>query len=721
MKLYIILFLFSTAILINAQKLSISGTVKDTTGMPVAGANIILTGTKLGTVTDFGGNFLITNLSPGQYGIRISSIGYTSKIISKIELRNKSIALNIILHQTAIQSEQIIVTASKYEQRISDLPVSAEIISSGELSKKNILNLSDAMRYAPGVSMIDDQISIRGSSGYSRGAGTRVLMEIDGIPYYTGDTGDIVWTAIPINQIDHIEIIKGAASSLYGSSAIGGVVNVITKSIPAEPETYIKTSFGFYDKPSYSIWQWSKELRTYTGLTISHSQSFGKFHLSLSLTRLSDMSYIQNDFYTRYVGFIKGSYDISTSSSLEFFINSLNQDNGNFLYWKDSRNALIPPDADQGESVFSDRYMLGINYKKILSKDVYLNIRGSYYNTYWHDQTSSFNSSKTNLYRGEIQATSNLGSGVVLVSGIEASTSKVNSNIFSSPYAFSFGVYSQADFKLDPHLSVSAGIRYDYSRLDTISSFNAVSPKLGINYRVSDRLSLRTSFGTGFRAPTLAEAFTTTSASGITIKPNPYIKPEKNWNLEFGANLELTKSINFDCAVFQNEFYDFIEPTVDPKDGLIFFDNVTRARIQGAEVNLNSDLLSKKLHISLNYIYLWARDLQLNQDLKYRPRNSVTASIDYLYSSINFGADFRYWSKVQQMDFELVDLGLLKDGRDRVAVYVLDLRAAYNLKIIGIPARASLNVNNVLNYNYVELIGNLAPIRNYSFSLEFSI
>ena len=721
MKIIFIMYLFSTAILLNAQNLSISGSVKDTSGLPIAGANIILTGTKLGTVTDFNGNYVISKLNPGQYEIRISNVGYTSIKIPKIELREKAISLNIILHQTAIQSAQVVVTASKYKQRISDLPVSAEIISSNELSKKNILSLSDVMRYAPGVSMIDDQISIRGSSGYSRGAGTRVLMEIDGIPYYTGDTGDIVWNAIPVTQIDHIEIIKGAASSLYGSSAIGGVVNVITKNIPPDPETYIKTSFGFYDKPSYSIWQWSKELRTFTGLTISHSQSYGNFHLSLSLTRLSDMSYIQNDFYTRYVGFFKGNLEITPNSILEFFINSLNQDNGNFLYWKDSRNVLIPPDADQGESVFSNRYMFGINYKDILSENVYLNIRGSYYNTYWHDQTSSFNSSKTNLYSGEIQATSNLGSGVVLVSGIESATSQVKSNIFANPFAYSFGIYSQLDFKIKQQLSFSTGLRYDYSRLDTISSFNAVSPKLGMNYRVSDRLSFRSSFGTGFRAPTLAEAFTTTSASGITIKPNPYIKPEKNWNLEFGANLVITNNINFDCAVFQNEFFDFIEPTVDPKDGLIFFDNITRARIQGAEVNLNSDFLSKKLHVSLNYIYLWARDLQLNQDLKYRPRNSVTASVDYLYCNIDFGADFRYWSKVQEMDFELVNLGLLKDGRNQVAVYVLDLRAVYNLKLIVLPSRVSFNVNNVLNYNYVELIGNLAPIRNYSISLEFSI
>jgi outer membrane cobalamin receptor len=68
----------------------------------------------------------------------------------------------------------------------------------------------------PGVNLVDDQLSIRGSSGYSRGAGARVLMAIDGLPFYTGDTGEIIWEAVPVNEIETVEIIKGASSSLYG-------------------------------------------------------------------------------------------------------------------------------------------------------------------------------------------------------------------------------------------------------------------------------------------------------------------------------------------------------------------------------------------------------------------------------------------------------------------------------------------------------------------------
>jgi iron complex outermembrane receptor protein len=545
-----------------------------------------------------------------------------------------------------------------------------------------------------------------------------VLLEIDGIPYYTGDTGEIIWEIVPVSEIQRVEIIKGAASSLYGSSAIGGVVNIITKGINSKPITYIKTNIGAYDKPSYSIWNWSKELRTFSGLTVSHSNRIGKFGFALSLTRLSDMSYKQSGFYTRYIGYFKGIYNFSPSSSLTFFANSLNQNHGNFLYWKDSRNALVPPNADQGQKVISNRYMFGGIYKQIINDKLFMNVKASYYRSDWWDQTTSFDSSLSNLFRLEVQANANLGKDLILVSGIEATTDKLKSNLFNNQTSFGYGVYSQADYIFKFPLSLSVGARYDYSKLSNKIGVNAFSPKAGLNYKLTNRIVLRSSFGTGFRAPTLAEAFTSTSASGITIKPNPNLKPETNWTFEFGINYQLTNFIILDGALFQNEFYDFIEPSIDPKDGLVYFDNVTRARIQGFELNTNYSFLKDKLKLSLNYTYLWARDLQQNTALKYRPRNMAYVSLDYSFPNFDIGADYRYSSKVEEIDFELINLGVVKDGGKRVGIKVLDLRAGYKLKILSIPAKIYLNVNNVLNYNYVELIGNLAPIRNYALSFE---
>ncbi len=715
----LVFFFLIAASTLFAQKLEISGIVTDTTNNPLPGVNIKIPGTNLGAASGIDGKFIIRNLAPGTYSLEFSSIGYKTKTIPNLSLRNKALELNVRLSQQAIESQQVIVTASKYAQRLSDLPVSASVIHADLFEKKDINDLEDAMRYVPGVNMIDDQISIRGSSGYSRGAGTRVLLEIDGIPYYTGDSGEIIWQIIPTPEIERVEVIKGASSSLYGSSAIGGVVNVITKPIGTKPVTYIKTSIGTYDKPSYSIWDWSKELRTFTGLTASHSDRIGNFGYAVSLTRLSDMSYKQSGFYTTYVGFLKGVYDFSQSSSLTFLANSMNQHDGTFLYWRDSRNALVPPAADEGESVTSGRYMFGAIYKDIISQNFFINIRGSYYRTDWADNTSAQNNSLANLYRLEVQTNASLFNNFILVSGVEATADNVTSNIFSDQTAKGFGIYSQADYKFDFPLSTTFGIRYDYSKLSSQIGVSALSPKAGLNYKLTDRLSLRSSFGTGFRAPTLSEAYTSTSTGGITIRPNPNLKPETNWTFEVGANYQLNNYINLDAALFDNEYYDFIEPTVDPNDGFVHFENVTRARIQGLEFNSNYSFFNNSLKLTLNYTYLWARDLQLNQALKYRPRHMALASLDYSIGNFDFGADFRYSSRVEEMDFELVSLGVVKDGTKRVDVQVLDVRAAYNLSLFKIPAKIFLNVNNVFNYNYVELIANIAPIRNYSLSMEF--
>jgi iron complex outermembrane receptor protein len=83
-----------------------------------------------------------------------------------------------------------------------------------------------------------------------------------------------------------------------------------------------------------------------------------------------------------------------------------------------------------------------------------------------------------------------------------------------------------------------------------------------------------------------------------------------------------------------------------------------------------------------------------------------------------FGADFRYSSRVEEIDTELIDLGLVPDGDLRVPIYVFDLRVSYNFSNLGLPLRMNLNANNIFHYNYVELIGNIAPIRHYTFSLE---
>jgi iron complex outermembrane receptor protein len=160
-----------------------------------------------------------------------------------------------------------------------------------------------------------------------------------------------------------------------------------------------------------------------------------------------------------------------------------------------------------------------------------------------------------------------------------------------------------------------------------------------------------------------------------------------------------------------------IEPSFD-RYGDILFNNLTRARIQGIDLSTVTNLFSDNLTLNLGYNYLWAIDVNKKSFLKYRPKNSVVAGLNYKNDLIEGGLDFRYSSRVENIDNEFVELGLVPDGDKRVAIYVLDARIGFNLFTLNIPGRIFLNAANLLNYNYVELIGNIAPIRNFSISTE---
>jgi iron complex outermembrane receptor protein len=563
-----------------------------------------------------------------------------------------------------------------------------------------------------------DQVSIRGSSGYSRGAGSRVLVAFDGIPMYTGDSGEIIWEVIPSYEIERVEIIKGAASALYGSSAIGGVVNIISKSVTSNPVTFIKTYYGFYDYPSYSEWDWSEEVRPYNGLSISHSQKFGRLGVSGSFYRFEDFGYRQNDYDKRIGGYLKLNYEISKNAKVNLWGTGYNRNRETFNFWKDINNTLSPPDDDLGDTQPSDRQIFGASYEQVVSDQFQFSIKPSLYRTHWEDETISNNNSDTYLYRTELLTEYIPDSTNHLVTGIEFQSGTVESNIFGNNSSLSLGAFSQFEYNFQIPLIATIGIRYDYSKLEGLNSESSFSPKLGLNYQFNETIILRGSAGTGFRAPTLAEAYTSTSASGIVVKPNPNIKSENSLSFELGSTFNLSPTVNIDLAIFHNEYYDLIEPRIDPIDATVIFDNVTRARIQGIELSSSINIIPQFLSLNLGYNYLWARDTEQKKALRYRHRHSGIASIDFNYGALNIGTDFRYASRAEQIDFELVDFGLVPNGDQRANIKILDVRAGFNMFSYGLPGRVFINVNNILNYNYVEMIGNVAPIRNYSVSLE---
>lgn len=716
--LFYLLVFFSNNI--SAQSFNIKGRVVDSQSIPLAGVNVVLINTNYGAATDEDGNYEISDLISGVYTVEFSAIGYEKTRKENVVIQNKSIKLDIVLVEAAIETDEVIVTAGKYQQKKSDLTVSSEVIQGEEFENRNFSNLEDAIRFVPGVTMTDDQISIRGSGGYSRGTGARALMAIDGLPFYTGDTGEIVWEMIPVTELSRVEVIKGAASSLYGSAAIGGVLNCITRNISVKPLTIINGFYGMYDKPYYDEWDWSGERRPFNGLTLSHSQQIEKFGFNISFTRLEDASYTEDDDFKKYIGFLKTVYNFTPVSSLTFIANTFNKRAGQFLYWKNSRNALIPPDRNEGDRIETNRYLFGLIYSSLLNDNMFLNLTGSYYRNYFIDNETPANESASNLYRGEAQLHSGLNEIIALTSGVEVIASSVRSSLFGDPHSFQTGVYLVSDINFSIPLIASVGVRYDYSKLDTLDGTGAISPKLGLNYKLLDNLVFRSAFGIGFRAPSIAEAFTSTSTAGITVKPNPFIQPEQNYTFEVGVNYNYAMLFNIDVAVFFSKYKNLIEPVIDPSDGLVFFNNVLEAQINGLEAGLTFFILPEILDLTFNYTYLLAEDVVSGKALRYRPKNVLYAGLAFNKWNFQFGINFRYISKVEEVDEELVDLGIVVDGDLRVPTYTTDLNFGYNFISLDLPLSLYLNVKNIFNYNYVELIGNIRQIRSYSFGFNLA-
>jgi len=195
---------------------TLEGTVKDAeTGQPVVGANVTLRSSFIGAATDARGKFRISRISAGSYAVVFSMLGYQRTTVEGVSVvRGQARSLEISLRPVPLQIDPVIITANKREQSLQEVPVSVATVTARMIAERNNITLDDALRYIPGVNVLSDQVNIRGSSGYNRGVGSRVLVLLDGLPYITGDTGEINWESIPMFEVDRLEVVKGAGSAL---------------------------------------------------------------------------------------------------------------------------------------------------------------------------------------------------------------------------------------------------------------------------------------------------------------------------------------------------------------------------------------------------------------------------------------------------------------------------------------------------------------------------
>ncbi|MBA4312658.1 MAG: hypothetical protein C0417_08510 [Chlorobiaceae bacterium] len=702
----------------------ISGVVKSVDGNQLLpGVNVVLKQTVVGTITNQSGEFTISRLTPGEYTVVFTLVGYKKSEVTVDLTEGELKSIEVILQSAPVQTEPVIVTASRREQSLQEAPASVSLIHSEELSARNANTIDRVLQYVPGVNITRGQVNVRGSTGYSYGVGTRVLLLLDGMPFLSGDTEEIIWESIPTIAIDRIEVVKGAGSALYGSSALGGVINVITKPVMEEPETYIKAYGGTYSTPAYSTWEWSDNARTLSGLSASRLQKFGDLSVGVGVSRTLDDGFKRNDYWKRWNGWSRVGYTISPYQSISVSFNFMDQRRGNFLYWKDLDYALEPKDDQLGQGVHSVRWNLTAGYNHFLSNELYYTVRASWYRSDWNDNVPSNNypegsSSISDNILLETQMNYQMSDYHYLTGGLLGSFNRVDAmKIFGIHKARGGAAYIQDEIKWFSSLSTTVGVRLDLQKMEDAATINRLNPKLGIVYTPFTALTFRASAGSGFRAPSVAETFTNTDAGGLTILPNPNLKPERSWSYEIGGTYIPLQEIEINVSGFVNDFQDLIEPTFG-LDGNVHFQNITSAQISGVEGSIGFFLFDRGWNSRISYTYIYPEDLTKHDVLKYRPRKLFYISTEIAPEPFRLGIDYRYLSRVERIDQEFVYLGIVPDGDQRVPISVVDLHASLNWQFAGLPLITRMNINNLFQYYYVDMIGNMGPIRNYVFTLE---
>lgn len=441
-----------------------------------------------------------------------------------------------------------------------------------------------------------------------------------------------------------------------------------------------------------------------------------------------DESYRQNDVYHRWGLYSKLNYNFTQTQSVTLTSNIQWRNHGNYFWWKSLREATRPADDQLGGEVNSTRGNVSLAYKNILSDQFFCSLKAIYYGNFWQDNTAGQinNTAASHFTQLEAQATYSSSSIHILTFGLSTNYDRVYSDIFGSHPGIGAAFYIQDELTPLQSIKLTAGIRYDWQRVwkeifssPATSSPSQFNPKIGIVFSPRSTTTLRASYGEGYRYPSISELFTSVTTGTLKIVPNDSLKPERSVSFEVGGSQLLGERVFLDLALFQNDFYDLIEGGVNPNRFEIQFNNVTQARIRGLEVGIKADWFKRFLATDFSYTYIDPVDLSNNTVLKFRPRHLFYTTLTAHYRQLQAELNYRYVSRVEAIDENLVRVAPIVDGDQRVACKVVDVGITYYpVNVGGLPLNIGLTIKNLTNYYYVELIGNLAPIRTYYLSVE---
>jgi len=676
LSIFFLMCIFSN---IKAQVGMISGIIRTTEGS-AAYAQILIDDTNLGTVTDLNGAFSIKDIPYGTYQITASMIGYTAiKKSITLSANQPDMVVDFHLTEQTMLLDNIVVTATKTPRRQTNAPVIVNVVNSQTLENVQACNLSEGLKFQPGLRVETDcqtcnytQLRMNGlAGGYSQ-------ILINGRPVFSPLTGLYGMEQLPVNMIDRIEVVRGGGSSLYGSSAIGGTVNVITK---------IPKNNGYAIDYTYQNINGQTSDHTFSGNTtvVSDQKNSG---ISFFFNRRERDFYDANGDNFSEIPLIKNTA-IGTNA---FFLPAKNQKLELSISYIDEyrfggemvtdKPAFL---TQQSEERTHNVWMGSADYQVNFNNDntsfiTYLawqhTDRKHYTGISPDEGTPEFISFLENPPYGT-SAVATFNTGLQLNHKIDDFLTGQNVFTLGAEYLYddvfddipaynylvdqtteNYGLFLQSDWEIIPQVTLLSGIRMDQHNLLEQPVFN---PRVSLLYTLKETTQFRFSYGTGFRAPQAfdADLHIAFAGGGISrISLSPDLEQEKSHSISASVNYDKAMEnwiAGFTLEGFYNRLNDafYLQPIGQDQFGELFEkQNGEGATVKGITMELRFNynrqfqveggftLQSSRFDQPVSYIDELAgiRDfIRTPNDYGYAimtwtPNPKINASINYVYT-----------------------------------------------------------------------------------------
>ena len=576
---YLLLFTILFTIQSTAQN-KIQGQV-NLENLPLQGASIQIESLKIGENSGKNGNYIIKNIPDGTYKLKISFVGLKT-IIQTVQVKNnQSLNLNFNLDFEDTLDEVVVSANMRAVSRI-DSPMPVDVISKQFFFKNPTANIFEGLQTVNGVKpQINCSVCNTGDIHINGLEGPYTMVLIDGMPIVSGLSTVYGLSGIPNSLIERVEIVKGPASSLYGSEAIGGLINVITK------DAY-KASRFTADIFSTS---WAE-----TNIDLGYSTKVGEkanvltgvnaFYYDTPIDNNGD-NFTDLTLQKRASIFQKWNFNRKSGKAFAVAGRYFYEDRwGGEMQWNKKYRG---GEEVYGESIYTSRYELLGNYE--FNTTLPLRATFSYTN---HDQNSVYGSTqflaKQRIGFGQLLHTKIYGRHDLLVGAAlrynyyddnTPATHQVNEHVMPS-------IFVQDDYKLTDKQNILLGVRYDYNSVHG----SIVTPRIAYRYKFTDFDVFRINAGTGFRVVNLftEDHAALTGARDVIIVDE--LKPERSYNV----NLNYLKKIygdtgnyySFEASAWYTYFTNSIIPDYDTNPNQIIYANLNGNAISKG-ISLNGD------------------------------------------------------------------------------------------------------------------------------------